>query len=153
MAHAARNDAVAARTQLDLLQRSYRDTRKSALRVKNIHRASDVLEIARLQLQSAIAATRTGSDAVRHARAAVRAEDQLAADDPPIWLLPSRHLLGAALLKAGAPAEAAAVYRADLGRHPNNPVALSGLAAAERRLQLPVVSNPLSALRSAPSLE
>lgn len=153
MAHAARNDTAAARTQLDLLQRSYRDTQKAALRVKNIHRASDVLNVARLQLQSAIAAMRAGSDAIRHARAAVRAEDRLAADDPPVWLLPSRHLLGAALLKAGSPAEAAAVYRADLLRHPNNPVALSGLATAERRLQPPVASNPLSALRSAPSLE
>jgi tetratricopeptide (TPR) repeat protein len=153
MAHAARNDAAAARTQLELLQRSYRDTRKAALRVKNIHRASDVLEVARLQLQSAIVAMRGGGGAVRHARAAVRAEDRLAVDDPPVWVLPSRHLLGAALLRAGAAAEAAAVYRADLRRHPNNPVALNGLAAAQRRLQLSFVSDSLSALRSAPSLE
>ena len=92
-------------------------------------------------LQSAIASARGASgDAVRHARAAVIAEDRLASDDPPVWLVPARHALGAALLHAGRAAEARAVYRADLRRHPHNCFALAGVAAADRKLRASNVS-------------
>ncbi len=153
MAYAAQGDARAARAQLELLRRSHRATQQSGLSVKNIHQAHAVLNVAQLQLRSAIAGVRSATDAARYARRAVQAEDDLSADDPPIWPLPSRHLLGAALLKAGAAAEAAAVYREDLRRYPNNPVALAGLAAAERRLQLSLATNSSSAPRAAPFSE
>jgi TolA-binding protein len=42
--------------------------------------------------------------------------------------VPVRHELGALLLKMGKPADAEAVYRADLVRHPRNGWALFGLA-------------------------
>jgi hypothetical protein len=45
----------------------------------------------------------TGLDSLR---AAVSAQDQLAYDEPPGWLIPARHSLGAALLSAGRLAEA-----------------------------------------------
>ena len=55
-------------------------------------------------------------------------EDQLAYDEPSDWFFPVRHLLGAALLRAGRPEDAAAVYLEDLRRHPENGWALYGLA-------------------------
>lgn len=149
MAYAARGDVTAARTQLELLQRSQAITKKAALTIKNIHQAADLLQVAGLQLQAVIAGAQRSRNAVPSARAAVRAEDRLAADDPPIWMLPSRHVLGAELLKVGAAREAAAVYRADLQRHPNSPVALAGL----NRSQLVLAPDSPSALRSAPSFE
>jgi tetratricopeptide (TPR) repeat protein len=61
-------------------------------------------------------------------RAAVAAEDQLHYDEPPGWLIPVRHSLGATLLQHGRPAEAEQVYREDLARLPDNGWALFGLA-------------------------
>ena len=136
MARAARGDIAGARADLASLHQSWLLTEKAALTVKNINRASAVLAVAQPLLQSAIAAARdTPSDAVRYARAAVAAEDRLATDDPPVWVVPARHALGAALLRAGRAAEARAVYRVDLQRYPQNCVALAGLAAAERKLR------------------
>lgn len=151
MGYAARGNVAAARVELDLLRRSQRQTKAATLTVKNIHQATEVLNVARLLLQSAIASARAANnESVRYARAAVRAEDRLPADDPPVWLVPARHALGAALLSAGSAAqvaEAAAVYRTDLQRHPHNAVALAGLADAERRLRRPLISSaPTSSL-------
>ena len=79
---------TAARAELELLQRSRRAAQTAGLTIKNINRSSDVLAVARWQLQSAIATARQmHGDAVRFARAAVAAEDRLAADDPPVWPL------------------------------------------------------------------
>ena len=51
-------------------------------------------------------------------RDAVAAEDTLNYNEPPDWPLPVRPYLGAALLDAGAPKEAAAVYAEDLAKYP-----------------------------------
>jgi tetratricopeptide (TPR) repeat protein len=65
-------------------------------------------------------------------REAVRLEDALRYDEPPDWIQPSRHPLGAALLKSGRHVEAEAVFRADLAKLPGNGWALFGLARALR---------------------
>jgi len=57
-------------------------------------------------------------------------EENLAYDEPPGWMQPVRHALGALLLADGKAAEAEAVYRADLQRHPHNPWSLLGLHQA-----------------------
>ncbi|HVE89681.1 MAG TPA: hypothetical protein VNA44_08265, partial [Burkholderiaceae bacterium] len=133
MAHAARGEVAAARMQLQSLQHSARAARNAGLKVKSVHRSSDVLTVADWQLQSAIAtASNRQGEAVRFARAAVTAEDRLAADDPPVWPLPSRHMLGDALLRADRAAEARKVFSADLKRYPQNCVALAGLNQADR---------------------
>ena len=133
MSHAALGDVAAARVELESLQRSSRAARNAGLKIKNIHRSSEVLAVADLQLQSAIATARNRhGDAVRFARAAVAAEDRLAVDDPPAWPLPSRHTLGDALLRADRAAESHKVFNADLHKYPQNCIALAGLAAAER---------------------
>jgi len=55
-------------------------------------------------------------------------EDGLGYDEPPSWLIPIRHALGAALLQRGRWAEAEAVYRQDLKKLPDNGWSLYGLA-------------------------
>jgi tetratricopeptide (TPR) repeat protein len=60
-------------------------------------------------------------------REAVKAEDALKYDEPPGWILPVRHALGATLMAAGRFADAEQVYRDDLARLPENGWSLFGL--------------------------
>ena len=93
-----------------------------------LNRLQDVLGVAVLTARARIAlAEGNESDAIALLREAVTKEDQLAYDEPADWFLPSRHLLGAVLIKAGRAADAEVVYREDLSRHPNNGWALFGL--------------------------
>ena len=66
---------------------------------------------------------------------AIRREDGLLYSEPPAWMQPVRHALGALSLEQGRVKEAAAAYAADLGLdkdvprakwHPNNIWALHG---------------------------
>ncbi|MDP2276154.1 MAG: hypothetical protein Q8K32_35750 [Archangium sp.] len=63
-------------------------------------------------------------------RGAVEAEDRLKYDEPPDWLQPTRHALGAALNRSRKHAEAEKVFREDLRRTPDNGWALFGLSQA-----------------------
>ncbi len=63
---------------------------------------------------------------------AIEVEDSLSYGEPPQWLQPTRHTLGAVLLEAGRPDEAEAVYLADLERWPGNGWSLLGLSKALR---------------------
>jgi len=63
-------------------------------------------------------------------REAIEWEDALIYDEPPAWMLPVRHALGALLMSAGRHAEAEAVYRADLEKNRENGWALLGLSQA-----------------------
>ncbi len=65
-------------------------------------------------------------------RVAIKAEDALKYDEPPGWIIPVRHALGAALMQRGRFAEAEEVYREDLRRLPNNGWSLYGLARSLR---------------------
>jgi tetratricopeptide (TPR) repeat protein len=78
-------------------------------------------------------------------RKAVGAEDALKYDEPPDWILPVRHSLGANLTQAGRYAEAEQVYRDDLARLPENGWSLFGLA---RCLQLRGKRNEASAVEA-----
>jgi tetratricopeptide (TPR) repeat protein len=87
--------------------------------------------IAGLKARGRIALARGRSaEAIGLLREAVSAEDALDYDEPSDEFFPVRHLLGAALLVAGKPAEAARVYRDDLVRNPANGWALYGLYQA-----------------------
>jgi tetratricopeptide (TPR) repeat protein len=77
----------------------------------------------------ALAAGRT-NDGIAALEKAVAMEDQLDYDEPPDWWNPTRETLGAALLRAGRPADAEKVFRDDLARNRNNPRSLFGLAEA-----------------------
>src|SRR5215471_16250421 len=70
---------------------------------------------------------------IEQLRAAIQKEDALKYDEPPGWLIPVRHSLGAVLMKQQRFAEAEQVYREDLARLPDNGWSLFGLAEALRR--------------------
>jgi tetratricopeptide (TPR) repeat protein len=63
---------------------------------------------------------------------AVKLEDALAYDEPPGWLIPIRHSLGAALMRANRFADAEQVYREDLTLLPDNGWSLLGLTQSLR---------------------
>ena len=66
--------------------------------------------------------------ALAELREAVKREDALRYAEPPDWIHPVRHALGATLLAEGRAAEAEKVYREDLAKLPDNGWALFGLA-------------------------
>lgn len=66
-------------------------------------------------------------------RQGVEAEMRLPYGEPPGWMQPVRHSLGALLLERGQLEEAEAVYRADLERYADNVWSLHGLAECLRR--------------------
>jgi tetratricopeptide (TPR) repeat protein len=93
--------------------------------------AADLLAVAEYLLEGEIA-FREGEveKGLTAMRAAVEREDALRYDEPPDWIQPVRHALGASLLKAGQVDEAEAVYRRDLEIHPRNGWSLYGLSRA-----------------------
>ena len=69
---------------------------------------------------------------VAELREAIKLEDALNYDEPPGWLIPVRHSLGATLMQNGRYAEAEQIYREDLARLPENGWSLYGLASSLR---------------------
>src|SRR5437762_1206086 len=63
-------------------------------------------------------------------REAIKLEDALNYDEPPGWLIPVRHSLGAILIHNARYAEAEQVYREDLARLLENGWSLYGLASS-----------------------
>jgi tetratricopeptide (TPR) repeat protein len=131
----ARTGRIAeAQRELAAVDRLAADPRLAAAKIKNINPAQSLLAIARLTLAADIAAAEgRGNAAVAALTEAVAIEDGLAWDEPHLWLAPTRHALGAALLAAGRPADAERVYREDLAHYPDNGWSLAGLAQAQRR--------------------
>ena len=70
---------------------------------------------------------------IEQLRAAIQNEDALKYDEPPGWMIPVRHSLGAVLMKQQRLAEAEKVYRDDLARLPENGWSLLGLAESLRK--------------------
>ena len=70
---------------------------------------------------------------IEQLRAAIQKEDALKYDEPPGWLIPVRHSLGAVLMKQQRFAEAEQVYRDDLARLPENGWSLLGLVESLRK--------------------
>jgi tetratricopeptide (TPR) repeat protein len=70
---------------------------------------------------------------IEQLRAAIQMEDALKYDEPPGWLIPVRHSLGAVLMKQQHFVEAEQVYRDDLARLPENGWSLLGLAESLRK--------------------
>lgn len=95
------------------------------------NKAHDVLPIGRLMLAGELA-YREGrlDDAWKALEQAIEAEDRLVYDEPPGWMIPVRHAMGALLLEAGQPARAEALYRRDQIEHPGNGWSLLGLKQA-----------------------
>lgn len=92
------------------------------------NKAHAVLPIAKRMLRGEIA-YREGrlAEAWDELGEAKSLEDQLAYDEPPGWMIPVRHALGALLLEAGEAEKAEALYREDQIDHPGNGWSLLGL--------------------------
>lgn len=126
---------AAARLALDRIESLAADPALATWKLKNINLAAYIVRIAVLSLRAELAWAEDGpAAAVPLLREATRSEDALAGDEPHLWLAPTRHALGAALLAAGQAAEAAQVYREDLRHYPGNGWSLGGLALALQRL-------------------
>ncbi len=132
--HAARSVAYAAlgkTAEARTCQAAFRDavakTPKEAFFGNNT--ASDLFAVADALLEGEIL-FREGKrpEGLAALRTAVSKEDQLRYDEPPDWIQPVRHALGAALMQVGEVAEAEQVYREDLRRWPENGWSLFGLA-------------------------
>ncbi len=74
-------------------------------------------------------------DAITSLSEALKLEDALPYSEPPLWPIPIRHYLGALLLKSGQFSRAESVYRADLGKNPQNGWAYYGLLQCLRAQQ------------------
>ncbi|MDO9073526.1 MAG: hypothetical protein Q7U73_09685 [Rubrivivax sp.] len=143
--HFARGTALArtgqvqaARQELARLQAAAADPALQDFRIKNINPTAQLARMATLTLRAelALAQAEPGA-AVALLREATATEDTLAYDEPHLWLAPTRHALGAALLAAGQAGAAAEVYREDLRHYPGNGWSLGGLALALRQLRQP----------------
>lgn len=95
------------------------------------NKVDTILPIARHMVEGEIA-WREGKqeEALASFRKGVALEDKLIYDEPPGWMLPVRHALGAFLMSAGRYEEAEEVYREDLERNRNNGWGLLGLQQA-----------------------
>lgn len=113
IARAAKSDVKSASAELDTVRAIAARTTDDVIIILNP--APALLKLAAEVLAGRIGASEMKHDvAIAHFRAAVRLEDALTYDEPPPWYHPVRNLLGEALLDAGRPAEAEAVFREDL---------------------------------------
>lgn len=97
------------------------------------NRVSDVLPIARAMINGELLFREGRRDeAFAILREGVAFEDALVYDEPPGWMLPVRHALGALLMADGRYTEAEAVYLEDLRRNRDNGWSLTGLQNALR---------------------
>jgi tetratricopeptide (TPR) repeat protein len=98
--------------------------------------AGPILSLATHMLEGEILVAEKNIDAgIAELQTAVKEEDALKYDEPPAWMIPVRHSLGAVLMKAGRYADAEQVYRDDLARLPDNGWSLFGLAESLRQQQ------------------
>ena len=126
VAYASTGDLGRARTESAAMKRARKLV--PAAQLVSLVSARDLLAIAQDVLDGRIArAERRHGAAVRLLEEAVRRQDALAYDEPEDFY-PVRESLGAALLAAGRPGAAAAVFRADLARNPSSGRSLLGLA-------------------------
>ncbi len=132
MAYVGKNELAQAEKELDRVRQILSDkSLDSPLFSPNT--AAAVLAVAPAMLAGEIAAARSQYDAaIAHLERAVRLEDGLVYTEPSETMLPPRQLLGAVLLQAGRPAEAATVYWDDLKRFPDNGWSLVGVVQALR---------------------
>jgi tetratricopeptide (TPR) repeat protein len=139
MWHYARGLALAATGKLDEAEREREELHKITTAIApdrllgSSNQARKVSEVAEAVLAGEIASAKGDhTQATARLADAVRMQDALNYDEPPIWYFPIRETLGAELLAAGQAAQAEADYRSDLKLNPDNPRSLNGLARCLR---------------------
>jgi tetratricopeptide (TPR) repeat protein len=129
VARAAQGDVAGARAEQAAFAEARGRVAKEATFGNNS--GSDILDVAEHVMKGEIL-YRDGrkDEGIAALREAVAREDKLRYDEPPDWIQPVRHALGAALLGAGRFTEAEEVFREDLARLPENGWGLYGLHRA-----------------------
>jgi tetratricopeptide (TPR) repeat protein len=95
--------------------------------------ANDLLDVADRLVEGEILYREGAKDAgIQALYEAAEREAGLRYNEPPDWIQPIRHALGATLLQEGRYAEAEKVYREDLARLPENGWSLYGLGRSLR---------------------
>lgn len=137
MRHYSRGIAYAALGKLDEAEQEQKEFLAALDKVDDRsignNPATTVLAIARDMLAGEITFRRGDQDkGIALLRDAAKGEDDLVYDEPPDWMMPVRHALGAALLEAKRFDDAEKVFREDLARFPDNGWSLFGLARCQR---------------------
>lgn len=133
IAYAAKGDTGAARAEQAAFAKG-----KAGIPAEGFYgnnNAGAVLGVAEAMLEGELLLREGRTDeGVAQLREAVKREDGLRYDEPPDWLIPVRHSLGAALMNLGRYREAEQVYREDLARIADNGWSLYGLGRALQHL-------------------
>lgn len=109
-----------------------------------------IVEIAQHSLAGEMAARRDRlGEAEKHLRLAMGIEDGLPYMEPPWWVEPVRHPLGAVLLRAGKARDAERVFQEDLARFPENCWSRYGLWRSLVARRSPQAGEAEAAFRSA----
>jgi tetratricopeptide (TPR) repeat protein len=129
VAFAAKGKVAEARDEQKAFAEAAKNVAPEAIFANN--KAADLFAIATDNLEGEIL-LREGKlkEAIAALRSAVAKEDKLRYSEPPDWFVPTRHALGAVLLRDKQAAAAEEVYREDLRHWPDNGWSLHGLAAS-----------------------
>ena len=132
IAYAARGDAAKARQEQIAFLAARKLVKDEAVVGNN--KGHDILNVAEHLLAGEILIREGAIDkGIAELREAVKCEDALRYSEPPDWIHPIRHALGANLLAVGRPADAEKVYRESLARLRNDGWAYFGLAQCLKR--------------------
>lgn len=137
--HYARGVAYAATLEPELARKELEALKSEAKEIKEDRRfgsntAQKIATLAQRFLEGEVLYREGKVDAgIEKLKEAAALEDALAYGEPPSWIQPVRHALGAALLGQKRFAEAEAVFRKDLTQKPHNGWGLWGLARALER--------------------
>jgi tetratricopeptide (TPR) repeat protein len=134
IAYAAKGDTENARKEQAVFLEKSKLVPKEEVFGNNTEEA--LLALAARMVEGEILVRENKLDAgIAELREAIKLEDALNYDEPPGWLIPIRHSLGATLMQNGRYAEAEQVYREDLARLPENGWSLYGLASSLKAQQ------------------
>jgi tetratricopeptide (TPR) repeat protein len=131
VANVRQGELDAAAAELAALTALAGDPGLAKVTIFDLYDTTGLVAIAREHLAGELAFARGEREAALvHLQKAISLEDALRYDEPPPWPLPTRQVFGAMLLEMDRPAEAEAVYRADLEIYPENGWSLRGLSRA-----------------------
>jgi tetratricopeptide (TPR) repeat protein len=123
----AKGELSKAREEQEAFRKAVAAVPQEAMMAQN--KGHEVLAIAELILEGEILYREHETDsAIESLRKAAALEDQLRYMEPPDWLQPARHALGAVLMAEKKFSDAEQVYRRDLEVWPENAWSLFGLA-------------------------
>ncbi len=135
MAQLRKGNAAEAQRELAALQQLADDPAMGKLMLGTTNYAGDLLKVGAGVLRGEIASSQgKHEEAIASLRKASALEDTLTYNEPADWPLPVSNYLGAALLQAKRPADAAKAFENDLQKFPKNGWGLYGLAQAQEAM-------------------